>query len=97
MASVTEGLPMVLLEAMSYGVPCIAYKTESGVLDIIDDGINGFVIDNRDSSKYVEKINLVLSDINLRKKLGKNSSVKAREFYSDNVLKIWEKILRKQL
>lgn len=97
MASVTEGLPMVLLEAMSYGVPCIAYRTESGVLDIIDDGINGFVIENRDSSKYVEKINLVLSDINLRKKLGKNSSVKAREFYSDNVLKIWEKILRKQL
>ena len=44
MTSTTEGLPMVLLEAMSYGVPCIAYNTESGVKDIIDNNKNGFII-----------------------------------------------------
>ncbi len=37
MASVSEGLPMVLLEAMSYGIPCIAYHTDSGTDDIIKD------------------------------------------------------------
>ena len=36
MTSVTEGLPMVLLEAGSLGVPSIAYETDSGVTDIIE-------------------------------------------------------------
>ena len=57
MASITEGLPMVLLEAMSYGIPCIAYETDSGVNDIIESNINGYVIKNRCESEYVDCIN----------------------------------------
>ena len=51
MASVSEGLPMVLLEAMSYGIPCIAYETASGTSDIIEDGKNGYIIKNRNEKE----------------------------------------------
>ena len=68
MTSESEGLPMVLLEAMSFGIPCIAYKTSSGVCDIIDDS-NGFVIENRNQSEYLEKLELLLQDSNLRHKM----------------------------
>lgn len=88
MASVTEGMPMVLLEAMSYGVPCIAYETDCGVADIISDGVNGFVIRNRDEAEYVKKIELVLSDRTLRKELGRNAVLTARAFSADEVKKI---------
>lgn len=88
MASVTEGMPMVLLEAMSYGIPCIAYETDCGVADIISDGVNGFVIRNRDEAEYVKKIKLVLSDRALRKELGKNAVLTARAFSEDAIGKI---------
>lgn len=97
MASVTEGLPMVLLEAMSYGVPCIAYRTASGTGDIIDNGSNGFIIEDRNINEYVDAINLLLNDDNLRKKFAKASVLKAREFYKDNVTKKWILILEKKI
>ena len=62
LTSSSEGLPMVLLEAMSYGVPCIAFETKSGVSDIIDDGINGYIIKNRNKEKYVEKIDELMNN-----------------------------------
>ena len=85
---------MVLLEAMSYGVPCIAYRTDSGTGDIIANDYNGFIIENRDLDEYINKIDLVLSDIDLRKKLGKNAVDKAKEFYKDNVIKKWIEIFK---
>lgn len=92
MASVTEGLPMVLLEAMSYGVPCIAYKTDSGTEDIIEHKNNGFIINNRDEKEYITDINLLLKDNKLRKGFSKNAIIKSKEFYKDNILKIWKDI-----
>lgn len=94
MASLTEGLPMVLLEAMSYGIPCIAYETASGVNDIIDDGVNGFVIKERDEDEYVNKINLLISDTKKCDVFGKNSFIKVNDFYKTNIVKIWERMLK---
>lgn len=94
MASETEGLPMVLLEAMSYGIPCIAYETASGVNDIIDNDKNGYVIKNRDKVEYVEKIEKVITNQKLRDKLGKNAKEKVNEFSKDKIVNIWKKVLK---
>lgn len=97
MASVTEGLPMVLLEAMSYGVPCIAYRTASGTGDIIEDGVNGYLVENRNMDEYVEAINKLLENDEMRKVFGSNAVLKAREFYKDNVVKIWNSIFKREV
>ena len=94
MASVTEGLPMVLLEAMSYGVPCIAYETASGVNDIIKDNENGYVIKNRVESEYIKKLDTLIKDAKLRKQFGKNAKETAYTFSKEKVLDIWNKILK---
>ena len=94
MASVTEGLPMVLLEAMSYGIPCIAYKTASGTSDIIDNEYNGYIIENRDSDEYIKDINTLLDNDKLRMKYSKNAILTAKKFYKDEVVKMWEKLLK---
>lgn len=94
MASETEGLPMVLLEAMSYGIPCIAYETASGVNDIIDNDKNGYVIKNRNEKEYIEKIEKVINDSKLRNKLGKEAKNKATEFSKEKIVNIWEKVLK---
>ena len=94
MASVTEGLPMVLLEAMSYGIPCIAYKTASGTSDIIDNEYNGYIIENRDSDEYIKDINTLLDNDKLRMKYSKNAILTSKKFYKDEVVKMWEKLLK---
>ena len=94
MASITEGLPMVLLEAMSYGIPCIAYETASGVNDIITNDVNGYVIKNRDEEEYIEKINKVIDCDELRKKLGKNAKETSKKFSRDEVYKILKKVFK---
>jgi glycosyltransferase involved in cell wall biosynthesis len=53
--SLVEGLPLVLLEAMSCGIPIITTKNAGG-LDLITDGVEGFVLDARDTEALKEKI-----------------------------------------
>ena len=82
MASVSEGLPMVLLEAMSYGLPCIAYHTDSGTDDIIKDNKNGYIINNRNEKEYINKI-------------GKEAKSTAYDFSKEKITEKWLKILNK--
>jgi len=97
MASVSEGLPMVLLEAMNSGLPCIAYKTLSGVTDIIDDNINGYVISERNQKEYIEKLDYLISNKELLKKFSKEAIKKSNEFTSKSIEKKWKRILDKYL
>jgi hypothetical protein len=94
MASLTEGLPMVLLEAMSYGIPCIAYETASGVNDIIDDSKNGYVIKERNELQYIKKLQHLMDDPVLRKRMSKEAIKKAEKFSKENILKKWYNILK---
>ena len=93
LTSLSEGLPMVLLEAMSYGIPCIAFRTKSGVSDIIDDNRNGFIIDNRNKEKYIEKIDELMNNKELINEFSKNSIEKAKQFTSKEIIKKWKEVL----
>ena len=94
MASLTEGLPMVLLEAMSYGLPCIAYETASGVNDIIDNGKNGYVIKERNEELYIKRLQLLMDDATLRNKMSKEALEKVKYFSKENIVKKWYNILK---
>jgi len=56
-----EPFGLVLLEAMAAKLPCIALDG-GGNLDIIEDGVNGFIIDPADAEKFAEKIKLLVSN-----------------------------------
>lgn len=93
MASISEGLPLVLLEAMNSGVPCIAYETESGIKDIITDNKDGYIIKNRSEKHFIEKLNLLLTDDKKLSELSKNAKLKVNKFKELEVIKIWKKVL----
>lgn len=95
MTSISEGLPMVLLEAMNFGIPCIAYKTDTGISDIISNNENGFIIENRNENEYINKLNLLLKDVTLRKNLGKNCIRTCTKYHKDEIIKLWNNILQK--
>ena len=56
MSSNYEGFPMVLIEALTYGVVPIAFASFEALQDIIKDGINGFVITPFDKKKYADRL-----------------------------------------
>lgn len=97
MASISEGLPVVLLEAMSHGIPCIAYETESGVKDIIEDGKNGYIIKNRDKEEFARKIEELLNDEKKLKELSSNALDTATNYYKEPITKKWIDLIKNNL
>ncbi|HEX3020026.1 MAG TPA: glycosyltransferase [Chitinispirillaceae bacterium] len=69
LSSIDEGLPNVVLEAMSVGTPVVA-ALAGGTDEIVNDGIDGFTVPVKDSLKIAEKTGVLLDDENLRAKFG---------------------------
>ena len=86
--SYREGLPVALMEAMAAGVPIVASRIRGNV-DLIEDGVNGFLCDPQDAEGFASKIQKILEEPDLAEKFRKNSFQK---------IKVYEKsIVTKQL
>ena len=70
--SLLEGYGMVLVEAQTYSLPIICFNN-SAMPYTVKDGINGFVVDNKNTEQFAEKLQLLLSDRSLRDKMGKEA------------------------
>jgi glycosyltransferase involved in cell wall biosynthesis len=84
--SISEGLAVVILEAMACGVPVIGSKI-GGISDVVVDGYNGLLVEPRDVQGLADAIIRVLSDENLRHTLScgalsTTQRVKQNEFQS---------------
>ncbi len=67
--SFVESFGLVLLEAMTAGVPVVAHNG-TGIPCIVDDGVTGYVVDVRDTQAYTELLLSLLSDPALRQRMG---------------------------
>ena len=73
LTSLWEGLPRALVEAMKSGVPPVCYATD-GILDLIRDGENGYVVPQKDAPALAERLLTLLGDEPLRRRLGAAAS-----------------------
>lgn len=81
-----EGVPKSLIEACAAGRPIVTCNS-IGCKDVVDDGVNGFLIPVRDSDALVDKLRILIEDRDLRIKMGKAAREKAeREFTLDTVV-----------
>ncbi|WP_336983468.1 MULTISPECIES: lipopolysaccharide 1,6-galactosyltransferase [unclassified Cedecea] len=64
-----EGFPMTLLEAQSYGIPCISSNCVTGPEDIIQNGINGYLYEPSDLNEFIGLLDKTISgDIIINRK-----------------------------
>lgn len=72
LTSIWEGLPLVILEAMSLGKPIVATDVD-GIKEVIEEGINGFLVKPGDCHALAKRIILLSENENLRKKIARNN------------------------
>ncbi|MBR4618746.1 MAG: glycosyltransferase [Bacilli bacterium] len=96
MTSYTESFGIVLIEAMSVGLPCIAFTSAEGANEIITSGYNGYLIKNRNKESYIKKIEDLIEDYDTRKKLGKNAKESILKYKSDIVKEDWIDLIEKR-
>ena len=82
-----ECFPLVLLEAMEHGLPCIS-TTEGGIPGIVDDGKTGFLVPKHDAVALADKIEMFIRDTDLRHKMG---SAGREKFEREFTLEVFEK------
>ena len=87
-----EGFSLVLLEAIKHGIPCIAFDCPYGPRTIIEDGKNGFLIENGNISLYVEKLCTLIECEQLRQQFSKASIERSKFFDTANIMSQWKKL-----
>ena len=88
--SIQEIFGMVLLEAMYFGIPVIS-SNNAGANTLIENGANGFIIDNFEEEKWGNKIKEIIEDSKKAKLIGH----KAYETIKNNFM--WDKIVNKMI
>ncbi|MGF1479056.1 MAG: glycosyltransferase family 4 protein [Cyanophyceae cyanobacterium] len=79
--SFAEGLPVVLMEALAAGVPVVTTRI-AGVSELVEEGINGYLVPPGDAGALADKIHKLLSDADLRTRLGKNGRTKVEQEFN---------------
>jgi D-inositol-3-phosphate glycosyltransferase len=79
--SFVESFGMVLLEAMSAGLPVIAHNG-TGIPCIVEDGVTGYVVDVRDVAQYTNLLLTLLEDPLLRQRMGEAGKRRAETYFS---------------
>lgn len=78
-----ECFPLVLLEAMEQGIPCISCN-EGGISDIVDDGQTGFIIPKNQPAVLSEKLELLINNYDLCNKMGNAGRKKFEQEFTLN-------------
>lgn len=95
MASSFEGWPMVLTEAMSNGVVPIAFNTFPSVSDVVDDGVNGVLVEPYNIKKYAKAIAQLIDNQHLRESLAMNALKKMQLFTPSHIVANWLNLFHK--
>lgn len=97
MTSRYEGLPMVLLEAISYGLPIISYDCLTGPQEIINDRVNGYLIPFGQKELFASKLLQLMERDDERKSMQKEAVSFSRRYSIDETCRRWQDLFSKLL
>ncbi|MBV6541770.1 glycosyltransferase, partial [Ursidibacter maritimus] len=93
MSSKYEGLPMVLIEAQSIGLPIVSYDCPTGPSEIIKHDKDGLLVENQNIDELAKAILYLATNHTKRLNMSNNALSAAERFSSKTILMHWEKIL----
>ena len=87
-----EPFGLVLPEAMSCGLPVVAFDCPYGPADIISDRIDGFLVHDRSEEEFVEKVCLLMENSGLRQRMGQAGILSSQRYAADRILPLWKEL-----
>lgn len=92
MSSRFEGFAMVLVEAMSQGLPCISFDCPNGPSTIIEQGKNGILVENQNEEKLYDAIIELIEDRDRRLQMGYKAFNSIAKYDVRNVVAQWKEL-----
>lgn len=84
-----EGLPMILLEAQTFGLPIVSFKCKCGPIDVITDGVDGYLVDEGDTKGMADRIITLIKDVELRKAMGRAARESSERYSEEMIMRQW--------
>ncbi len=88
----TEGFGLVLVEAMSCGLPVVSFDCENGPRSLITDGENGFLIPAYDVDLFSKRLIQLINDEQLRVRMGESGLLKSQQYHISKIAQQWVKL-----
>ena len=95
LGSRSEGFPMVLLEAMSAGLPLVAFDCPRGPEEIVVSGRNGFLVPDGDLEGFTRGLSTLIEDAELRGTLSHQARDDAQQYAPSTILAGWERLIER--
>lgn len=92
MTSRWEGMPLVLAEAMSFGLPIIAFS-QTGSNEVLDFGKYGVLVENGDIKEMCKQLNTLINSFEKREKYQNLSLQRVKDFNLEEIVKEWLTII----
>lgn len=92
-----EGLPMVMIEAMTHALPVVAFDCPAGPGDVLTDGVDGVLVPPRDVAALAAALNRVIADRELRLRMGRAAVRTSRAYGPEQVMPLWEDLFSELL
>ena len=74
---------------MSCGLPVVAFDCPFGPADIITDGVDGYLIEDRDVELFAQRVGQLISDYDLRVKMGKAGIASSKRYQASRIMPQW--------
>ena len=84
-----EGLPMVLLEAQATGLPIVSFKCKCGPKDVVEDGLDGILVEEGDVEGLAAGMLRLIQDEELRRSMGASAYQRSERYAEENVMRKW--------
>lgn len=95
MSSNYEGFPMVMIEAMSCGLPVVTFDYKCGPRDIITPEVNGLIVPNGDIQAFADALVRVMTHTEMRRDMGRAALAVTERYSLETVMKSWNNLFEK--
>lgn len=95
LTSVYEPFGLVMPEAMSCGIPVVAFNCPYGPAEVITDGKDGFLVDCFDTDAFADRLGTLMDDEKLRIRMGQAGVASAQRYSRQQILPRWMSLFEK--